>query len=86
MESILSPIENVISNTGISKNEMNKIISYIQKSPNSNCGYDAKKRIIINDLVSAGIVDPTKVERVSLQNTGSGISTLITSEVIIAEE
>ena len=37
------------------------------------------------DLVEAGVIDPTKVVRVALQNAASVASLMLTTEVLIAE-
>ena len=37
------------------------------------------------DMLQAGIIDPTKVERVALQNAASVASLLLTTEALIAE-
>ena len=36
-------------------------------------------------MVEAGIVDPTKVTRCAIQNAGSVASTLLTTEVLVAD-
>ena len=38
------------------------------------------------DLVQAGVIDPTKVERTALQNAASVASLLLTTEALIAEK
>jgi chaperonin GroEL len=47
-------------------------------------GYDAQMGVYKN-LVDAGIIDPTKVVRVSLQNAASVAGLLITTEAMVAE-
>jgi chaperonin GroEL len=47
-------------------------------------GYDAQTGVYKN-LVDAGIIDPTKVVRVSLQNAASVAGLLITTEAMVAE-
>jgi chaperonin GroEL len=37
------------------------------------------------DMLKAGIIDPTKVERVALQNAASVASLLLTTEAVITE-
>jgi chaperonin GroEL len=37
------------------------------------------------DMLQAGIIDPTKVERVALQNATSVASLLLTTEALIAD-
>jgi chaperonin GroEL len=47
-------------------------------------GYNAATGVY-EDLVSAGIIDPTKVVRVALQNAASVASLMLTTEALIAE-
>jgi chaperonin GroEL len=47
-------------------------------------GYDAGKGIYV-DLVVAGVLDPTKVVRVALQNAASVATMLLTTECAIAD-
>ena len=41
---------------------------------------------IYEDLVAAGVIDPTKVVRVALQNAASVASLMLTTEVLIAAQ
>jgi chaperonin GroEL len=50
-----------------------------------NFGFDAQKEEYV-DLVSAGIVDPTKVVSIALQDAVSVASLLITTEAMVAEK
>ncbi|MCU0582103.1 MAG: chaperonin GroEL, partial [Syntrophales bacterium] len=50
-----------------------------------NFGFDADKGVY-GDLMKAGIIDPTKVARLALQNAASVSSVLITTEAMIAEK
>ncbi len=49
-----------------------------------NYGFDAQREIY-TDMVKAGIVDPTKVVRVALQDASSVAGLLITTEAMVAE-
>ena len=40
---------------------------------------------MFEDLVQAGVIDPTKVVRVALQNAASVASLMLTTEALIAE-
>ena len=50
-----------------------------------NWGFDAQNEEYC-DMVAAGIIDPTKVVRVALQDAASVASLLITTEAMIAEK
>jgi chaperonin GroEL len=47
-------------------------------------GYDAETMEYV-DMLQAGIIDPTKVERVALQNAASVASLLLTTECLITD-
>ncbi|PYN15101.1 MAG: molecular chaperone GroEL, partial [Candidatus Rokuibacteriota bacterium] len=47
-------------------------------------GYDADSMEFV-DMIQAGIIDPTKVERVALQNAASIASLLLTTEALITD-
>jgi chaperonin GroEL len=51
-----------------------------------NFGFDAGKEEYVEDMVAAGIIDPTKVARTALQNASSVASLLLTTEAMIAEK
>jgi chaperonin GroEL len=47
-------------------------------------GFDAESNEYV-DMLEAGIIDPTKVERVALQNAASIASLLLTTEALITD-
>jgi chaperonin GroEL len=56
------------------------------KNGKGNFGFDAAKEEYVEDMVAAGIIDPTKVARTALQNAASVSSLLLTTEAMIAEK
>jgi len=54
------------------------------KKNNGNFGFNAQT-MVYEDLMQAGVVDPTKVVRSALENAVSGASMLLTTEVVISE-
>ena len=54
------------------------------KEEKTNVGFNADK-LEYTDMVAAGIVDPTKVVRIALQNAASIASLLITTEALVTE-
>ena len=54
------------------------------ESKNTSWGFDAQNEEY-GDLVAKGIIDPTKVVRIALQDAASIASLLITTEAMIAE-
>ncbi len=77
----LSPLRQIATNAG----EDGAVISgKVLDHDEYNWGYDAQADAF-KDLVKAGIIDPTKVVRVALQNAASIGSLLITTEAMVAE-
>jgi chaperonin GroEL len=56
------------------------------KNGKGNFGFDAGKEEYVDDMMAAGIIDPTKVARTALQNAASVASLLLTTEAMIAEK
>jgi chaperonin GroEL len=54
------------------------------KNEKGNYGFDAQNEEY-TDMVKAGIIDPTKVVRIALQNAASVASLLLTTEAMVAE-
>ena len=83
-EALDAPLRQIAVNSGI---EPTQILSYVQdeKSP-ANCGYDFLKNVKVDDMMSAGIVDPLKVTRLALENAVSIASTLVTTESIVVDK
>ena len=60
------------------------IVAQIKDSKNADHGYNAQADRFEN-LVEAGVIDPTKVVRTALQNASSIASLLLTTEAVVAE-
>ncbi|HOW55333.1 MAG TPA: chaperonin GroEL [Syntrophorhabdaceae bacterium] len=56
------------------------------KNGKSSFGFDAAKEVFVDDMMKAGIIDPTKVTRTALQNAASVASLLLTTDAMIAEK
>ena len=78
-KAIESPLKTIVTNGGGSAEV---VINEVRKSKN-NMGYNARTEVY-EDLVVAGIIDPTKVTRLALQNAGSIASLLLTTECVVA--
>ncbi|MBL8707388.1 MAG: chaperonin GroEL [Rhodospirillales bacterium] len=61
------------------------VVGKLHESKDSSWGFDAQKGEYC-DLVKAGIIDPTKVVRVALQNAASVAGLLVTTEAMVAEK
>ena len=60
------------------------IVVQTVKGKKDNEGFNAQNEKY-EDLIKAGVIDPTKVVRTALQNAGSIASLLLTTEALIAE-
>ncbi len=82
LKAIEEPARQIARNAGIDGGVVvNKIFENISKPA---YGYDAYNNEYC-DMVDRGIIDPTKVTRSALQNAASVASTLLTTEVLVAE-
>ncbi len=79
LKALESPMYYIVANAGL---EASVIINKVRESE-PGVGYDAYKEEYV-DMVSAGILDPTKVTRSALQNATSVASTLLTTESVVA--
>ena len=86
MEAILTPLENIVLNAGKSYEEIDRVINTIQWVDGNNVGYNAITDCIEENMIDRGIIDPVKVTRLALENSASAAGTLLTTDVIIAEE
>src|SRR3954465_162358 len=75
-----SPIRQIAQNAGVEGSIV--VGKVLEKS--GNFGFDAQTEEYV-DMVSAGIIDPTKVVRIALQDAASVASLLITTEAMVAE-
>ncbi|OFI06225.1 60 kDa chaperonin [Clostridium acetireducens DSM 10703] len=74
------PVRQIADNAGV---EGSVVIEKV-KSTDSGMGYDALNNDYV-DMIKAGIVDPTKVNRSALQNAASIAATFLTTEAAIAD-
>jgi chaperonin GroEL len=75
------PIRMIVQNAG---QEASIIVGKLMEQKSNTFGYDAQNEKYV-DFIDAGIVDPTKVVRVALQNAASVASLLITTEAMITD-
>ena len=76
-----SPVRQIAMNAG---KEPSVIVNQVMKEK-GNVGYNAATDVF-EDLVAAGIVDPTKVTRTALQNAASISALMLTTEAIVTEK
>jgi chaperonin GroEL len=75
------PIRQIVGNAG---EEGAIVVGRIRESKDKNFGYNAQTGDF-EDLIKAGVVDPTKVTRTALQNAGSIAGLMLTTEALVAE-
>jgi chaperonin GroEL len=80
-KAIQSPIRQIVENAGL---EASIVVGKLLDQKSNTFGFDAQTEQYV-DLIEAGIVDPTKVVRVALQNAASVAALLITTEAMVAE-
>jgi chaperonin GroEL len=77
-----APVRQISYNAGI---DGSVVIEKIKNSRKIGYGFDAYKEVYC-DMISSGIVDPTKVTRTALQNAASIASMVLTTESVVAEK
>jgi chaperonin GroEL len=75
------PIRMIVENAGL---EASVIVEKVRAMVPVTRGFDAETNEYV-DMMQAGIIDPTKVERVALQNAASIASLLLTTEALVTD-
>lgn len=76
-----APLRTIVANAGL---EGSVIVHKVREGEGS-FGYNARSNQF-EDLVAAGVIDPTKVTRLALENAASISGLLLTTEAVIADE
>jgi chaperonin GroEL len=76
------PIRMIAQNAGA---EGSIVVAKVKESKDKNFGYNAATDTY-EDLVKAGVIDPTKVSRTALQNAASIAGLLLTTEAVVVEK
>ncbi len=76
-----APLRTIVTNAG---HEASVVIDKV-KNAEGAIGFNAMTEVV-EDLVKAGVIDPTKVTRSALQNASSIAGLMLTTEAIIAEK
>ncbi|HEX7335585.1 MAG TPA: chaperonin GroEL, partial [Gemmatimonadales bacterium] len=76
------PIRMIAQNAGA---EGSIVVARVKESKDKNFGYNAATDTY-EDLVKAGVIDPTKVTRTALQNASSIAGLLLTTEAVVVEK
>ena len=81
LRALESPIRQIVENAGV---EGSIVVGKIMENKSDTYGFDAQAEEY-KDMVTAGIIDPTKVIRTALQHAASVAGLLVTTEAMVAE-
>ena len=82
LKALEEPVRQIAANAGF---DGAVIVNEIMRSGKIGYGFDAYNEVYC-DMMSAGIVDPTKVTRSALQNASSIASVILTTESVVADK
>jgi chaperonin GroEL len=77
-----TPVRQIAENAGV---DGSIVVGKLQDKGDANYGFDAQTGEYV-DMVKAGIIDPTKVVRLALQDAASVAGLLVTTEAMVAEK
>ena len=81
IKALESPLRQIAVNAG---HEGATIVEKVKNSKEKHYGFDALSEQY-TDMIAAGIIDPTKVVRIALQNAASVAGLLLTTEGLVSE-
>jgi chaperonin GroEL len=76
------PIRAIAANAGV---EGSIVVERVRNAKSKNEGYNALTEVY-EDMVKAGVIDPTKVSRTALQNAASVAGLILTTECVVVEQ
>ena len=82
LKAMEEPVRQIALNAGL---EGSVIIDKIVSANKPNYGFDAQNEVFVDDMIAAGIVDPTKVTRSALENAASVAEMVLTTESLVAD-
>jgi chaperonin GroEL len=80
----LAPFTKILTNAGYEEIDTWDLVNNVNKAESTD-GYDLKSKSVVN-LIDKGIIDPTKVTRLALENAVSVAGTILITEAIVYEE
>jgi chaperonin GroEL len=81
LRALESPLRTITANAGLE----GSIVVQKVKEGKGNFGFNARTEVY-EDLVKAGVIDPTKVTRTALQNAASVAGLMLTTEAVVSEK
>ncbi len=82
MKTLEEPMKQIAVNAGV---DGSVVIEKVKNAKRVGYGFDAYNEVYC-DMIKAGIVDPTKVNRSALQNAASVAALVLTTEAVVAEK
>ncbi len=80
-KAVQSPLKQIVENAG---QDGGVVVNKVSENDDPNYGFNAQTNKY-EDLVASGVIDPTKVVRIALQNAASVASMMLTTEAMITE-
>jgi hypothetical protein len=78
-----APLRIIVQNAGL---EGSVVLNKVREGKGDAYGFNARENKYEEDLYKAGIIDPTKVTRLALENAASISGLLLTTECVIADD
>ncbi|UCF67384.1 MAG: chaperonin GroEL, partial [Acidobacteriota bacterium] len=78
---IEEPLRQIANNAGF---EGSVVVNEVRNLDKPTMGFDAASEKYV-DMISSGIIDPTKVVRIALQNASSVAGLMLTTEALVTE-
>ena len=78
--SLQSPLRQIAKNSGV---DDGVVVNEVKKNLSNNIGYNALTNEYVN-MIDSGIIDPTKVTRCAIEHAASVASSILTTEVVVA--
>lgn len=81
-KSLTVPMKQIAINAGQGNGV--KVLKKVSKMQQGG-GYDALNNVYLVDMIASGVIDPTKVEKLAIENATSGAGMFLTIETVSAE-
>lgn len=78
-----TPTSHIMANAGVSEEDIKVTVQRMADAGEGKLGYEMKTGKIV-DMMEAGVIDPVKVIRMSLENAVAVAGSIITTQVVIA--
>ena len=83
-DALEAPLTRIVENA-IGDGEGKAVVRKVQDAASKTAGYNALKQLYVDDMFSAGIIDPVKVARGGLQHAVSTVGIFLTTEAAVTD-